>query len=97
MYLADHSGQVRVLRQTDGWRAADYRLDPPSQIWTSIAVDKAHRFYFGTQSGHVLGVAPDGRVFFDLNLRAPIDCYPALTSDRALIIGTRGGQLAAIG
>jgi outer membrane protein assembly factor BamB len=96
IYLADHSGQVQVLRQTDGSRAADYRLDPPSQIWSSVAVDRAHQLYFGTQHGHVLAVAPDGRVIFDLDLGAPIDCYPALTSDRTLIIGTRAGQLVAI-
>jgi outer membrane protein assembly factor BamB len=96
VYLADHSGQLQVLRQTDGSRAADYRLDPPRQIWTSVAVDRAHRFYFGTQDGHVLGVAPDARVLFDIDLGAPIDCYPALTTDRTLIIGTRDGLLVTI-
>lgn len=97
IYLADHSGQVQVLRQADGSRAADYRLDPPSQIWSSVAVDRAHRLYFGTQQGRVLGTSPDGRVMFNIDLAAPIDCYPALTSDHRLIIGARNGQLVAIG
>jgi hypothetical protein len=52
--------------------------------------------YFGTQQGHLLGVAPDGSVLFDLALGSPIDAYPALTADGALIVGDRDGGLTAV-
>lgn len=96
-YVADHSGRVRVLDVTDGAEVAAYQLEPPQQIWTSVAVDRAHRAYFGTQDGHLLGVEPDGEVLFDVDLGAPIDSYPALTGDAAVIIGARNGELVAVG
>ena len=96
-YVADHSGQVSVLRVADGSPAAVHQLAPPRQIWSSVAVDRAHRFYVGTQDGHVLGVAPTGAVLFDVALGGPVDSYPALTADHALIVGDRDGDLVAIG
>jgi outer membrane protein assembly factor BamB len=95
-YLADHAGRVRVVRAADGSEAASYQLEPPRQIWSSVAVDRARRVYFGTQQGHLLGVAPDGSVLFDLALGSPIDAYPALTADGALIVGDRDGGLTAV-
>ncbi|HEY2223902.1 PQQ-binding-like beta-propeller repeat protein [Actinomycetospora sp.] len=96
-YVADHAGQVSVLRIADGSRAAVHQLAPPRQIWSSVAVDGTHRFYFGTQDGHVLGVAPTGAVLFDLAVGGPVDSYPALTADRALVVGDRRGDVIAIG
>ena len=95
-YLADHAGRVRVVRTADGSPAASYQLEPPRQIWSSIAVDRARRVYFGTQQGHLLGLAPDGSVLFDLALGGPIDAYPALTADGAVIVGDRDGGLTAV-
>ena len=96
-YLADHSGRLRVLRVVDGSQAASYELDPPRQIWSSVAIDRAHRVYFGTQDGHLLGVDPAGALLFDVGLGGPIDAYPALTADGALIVGDRNAGLVAIG
>jgi hypothetical protein len=95
-YLADHAGRVRVARTADGSEAASYQLEPARQIWSSVAVDRARRVYFGTQQGHLLGIAPDGSVLFDLALGGPIDAYPALTADGALIVGDRDGGLTAV-
>ena len=96
-YLADHSGRIRVLRIADGSQAASYQLGPPAQIWSSVAVDRARRLYFGTQDGHLIGVDPAGSVLFDVALGGPIDAYPALIGDGALVVGTRNGVLVAIG
>jgi outer membrane protein assembly factor BamB len=96
-YLADHAGHVRVLRVADGSQAASYQLDPPQQIWSSVAVDRAQRVFFGTQDGHLLGVDPTGSVLFDLTLGGPIDAYPALMADGALVVGDRGAGVTAIG
>lgn len=96
-YVADHSGRVRVLDMADGSESAAYQLDPPQQIWTAVAVDRGHRLYFGTLDGHLLGVGPDGAVLLDVNLGSSIWSYPALTGDGALIIGSRDGELVAVG
>lgn len=45
----------------------------------------------------MLGVAPTGAVLFDVALGGPVDSYPALTADHALIVGDRDGDLVAIG
>ena len=95
-YVADHSGRVRVLDVPTGTEVASYQLDPPQQIWTAVAVDRAHRLYFGTLDGHVIGVAPDRTVLFDVDLGQSVYSYPALTADGALIIGGRDGALVAI-
>ncbi|GLZ48897.1 hypothetical protein Acsp06_50820 [Actinomycetospora sp. NBRC 106375] len=96
-YVADHSGRVRVLDIADGAEVAGYQLSSPEQIWSSVAVDRAHRLYFATQDGHVLGAGPDGRVLFDVAVGDPVDSYPALTADGVLIVGDRGGDVVAIG
>ena len=36
-------------------------------------------------------------MLFDVSLGAPVDAYPALTADGALIIGATNGTLVAIG
>lgn len=96
-YVADHSGRVRVLDVGNGTEVAGYQIDPPQQIWSSVAVDRGHRLYFGTQDGHLHGVDPAGAVLFDVALGAPIDSYPALTGDGAVVIGARNGELVAVG
>jgi outer membrane protein assembly factor BamB len=66
-------------------------------IWSSNVIDKDYRVYFAGQNGHVYGVSQAGEVLFDVNLGAPVDAYPALTADGALIIGATNGTLVAIG
>jgi outer membrane protein assembly factor BamB len=95
-YVGDHSGTVHVFRVGDGSEAATYRHSA-AQIWTSTIVDASYRLYYGTQAGHVIGLGPNGATLFDLDLGAPIDCYPALTGDAHLIIGDRNGTLVSVG
>ncbi|HZA12534.1 PQQ-binding-like beta-propeller repeat protein [Mycobacterium sp.] len=95
-YVADHSGTVHVFRVSDGSEAATYRHSP-AQIWTSTVVDAGYHLYYGTQAGHVIGLDASGATLFDIDLGAPLDCYPALTADANLIIGDRNGTLVSIG
>ena len=94
-YVGDHSGTVHVFRVGDGTQAAAYRVSP-AQIWTVPVVDSSYRLYYGTQDGHAIGLNADGTKLFDVDLGAPVDCYPALTADANLIIGARNGTLSAI-
>ncbi len=96
-YVADHSGRVRVFDVPTGAEVASYQLDPPQQIWTAVAIDREHRLYFGTLDGHVIGVAPDRSLLFDVDLGEPVYSYPAVTADGAVVIGGRDGTLVAIG
>jgi outer membrane protein assembly factor BamB len=95
-YLADHAGRVRVLRVADGTEAATHQLVPPSQIWSSVALDRNRRVYLGTQDGHVIGLGPDLAVLFDVDVGGPVDSYPALTADGALIVSDRDARVVAI-
>ena len=94
-YVGDHSGTVHVFRVRDGTQAAAYRVSP-AQIWTAPVVDSSYRLYYGTQDGHTVGLNADGTKLFDIDLGAPVDCYPALTANANLIIGARNGTLSAI-
>lgn len=97
-YVGDHKGRVHVYDVRTGTEVATYRIEPHiTEIWSSNVVDNHYRVYFAGQNGHVYGVSPAGVVLFDVNLRAPIDSYPALTADGALIIGATNGTLVAIG
>jgi outer membrane protein assembly factor BamB len=97
-YVADHKSRVHVYDVHTGTEVATYQIGPHlTEIWSSTVVDKDYRVYFGGQNGHVYGVSPAGVVLFDVNLGAPVDAYPALTADGALIIGASNGTLAAIG
>ena len=95
-YVADHSGTVHVFRVSDGSDAATYRHSA-AQIWTSTVVDASYHLYYGTQTGHVIGLDSAGTTLFDVDLGVPVDCYPALTADARLIIGDRSGALVSIG
>jgi outer membrane protein assembly factor BamB len=95
-YVADHSGTVHVFRVSDGSEAATYRHSP-AQIWTSTVVDASYHLYYGTQNGHVIGLDSTGTTLFDVDVGAPVDCYPALTADAHLIIGDRNGALVSFG
>jgi outer membrane protein assembly factor BamB len=89
---------VHVYNVRTGTEVATYQIGPHiTEIWSSTVVDKDYRVYFAGQNGHVYGVSPAGVVLFDVNLRAPVDAYPALTADGALIIGASNGTLVAIG
>lgn len=95
-YVGDHTGRVQVWDTRTGRLVASYG-PLPAQIWSSTIVDRDYRLYFGTQDGHALGLAPDGSVLFDVPVGGPVDSYPALTADGALLIGTRNRMLTAIG
>ena len=94
--LGDHTGRVHVFDIADGAEAATYRVGP-GQIWSSTVLDRTYRLYFASQDGHVFGVDSGGTLLFDLDLHAPIDSYPALSADGALIIGARNGILTSVG
>jgi outer membrane protein assembly factor BamB len=94
-YVADHSGAVHVFRVADGSEAATYR-PAAAQIWSSTVLDDRYHLYFGTQTGHAIGLDAQGATLFDVDLGAPIDSYPALTADANLIIGARNGTLTAL-
>jgi outer membrane protein assembly factor BamB len=96
-YVGDHKSRVHVYDVSTGTEVATYQIAPPTLIWSSNVVDKDYRVYFAGQNGHVYGVSPAGVVLFDVNLGAPVDAYPALTADGALIIGASNGTLVAIG
>ncbi|HEV7831055.1 MAG TPA: PQQ-binding-like beta-propeller repeat protein [Pseudonocardiaceae bacterium] len=95
-YVGDHAGRVHVFDIGNGSEATTYRVGP-GQIWSSTVVDRTYRLYFASQDGHVFGVDSGGTLLFDLNLDAPIDSYPALSADGALIIGARNGILTSVG
>jgi outer membrane protein assembly factor BamB len=95
-YVADHSGTVHVFRTSDGTQATTYQATQ-AQIWSATVIDAHYRVYFGTQSGHAVGLDASGARLFDIDLGAPVDSYPALTADANLIIGARNGTLSAIG
>jgi outer membrane protein assembly factor BamB len=94
-YVADHDGRVHVFDVRTGAEAASYRI-PGTEIWSSTVVDRDYRVYFGGQNGHAYGVDAAGKVLFNVDLGGPVDCYPALTADGALIIGAGNGTLTAI-
>jgi outer membrane protein assembly factor BamB len=95
-YVADHAGLVHVLDVRTG--AETTRYGPlGAQIWSSPVVDRAYRVYVAGQNGHAYGFAPDGRALFDVDLGGPVDSYPALTGDGALVVGSRNGFVTAIG
>jgi outer membrane protein assembly factor BamB len=95
-YVGDHSGTVHVIRVSDGSEVASYR-HAAAQIWTSTIVDASYHLYYATQAGHIIGLDPNGATLFDVDVGAPVDCYPALTADANLIIGDRSGTLMSIG
>jgi outer membrane protein assembly factor BamB len=94
-FVADHSGTVHLLNTNDGTETSTYRAST-AQIWSAVVVDDTYRAYFGTQTGHAIGVDAHGGTMFDVDLGAPVDSYPALTADATLIIGDRNGTLSAI-
>ncbi|MDQ2708323.1 MAG: PQQ-binding-like beta-propeller repeat protein, partial [Actinomycetota bacterium] len=90
------AGRVQAWDIRTGRRAASYG-PLPAQIWSSTVLDRGYRLYFGTQDGHVLGLAPDGTRLFDVRVGGPVDSYPALSGDGVLLVGSRDGTLTAIG
>jgi hypothetical protein len=53
--------------------------------------------YFAGQNGRVYGFDAHGHRLFDVGLGGPVESYPALTADGALIVGSRNGFVTAIG
>ncbi len=102
-YVGDHHGVVTALTARTGKVAARY-LGPTTRpadnrsigVWTSPVVDAHHDVYWGSRSGHIVGVKPDGELLFDLNVDATVDSYPAL-GDGLLVVGLTDGRLMGIG
>ena len=69
--------------------AAEYFPWPPPD-------DPDRAPYRGTQTGHVIGLDTTGATLFDVDLGAPVHCYPALAADANLIVGARNGTLSVI-
>lgn len=101
-YFGDHDGVVTGIDVESGGVLARY-LGPTKRpqdnrsigIWTSPVIDANHDVYWGTRSGHVRGVAPDGKELFDLDVDATADSYPAL-ADGLLVVGLTDGRLLGI-
>jgi outer membrane protein assembly factor BamB len=94
-YVADHAGLVHAFDVRSGAVIATYG-PVGAQIWSSVVVDRAYRVYFGGQNGHAYGFDAHGQRLFDVDLGGPVDSYPALTADGALIIGSGNGFVTAI-
>lgn len=95
-YVGDHGGTVTAFDVRTGAVVRTYRLNG-AEIWSSTILDSRYRLYYATQTGHVHGLNPDGGQLFDVNVGAPVDSYPALTADHALVVGSRNGLLTSIG
>ncbi|HEY0497793.1 MAG TPA: PQQ-binding-like beta-propeller repeat protein [Kutzneria sp.] len=95
-YVGDHGGTVTAFDARTGAVVRSYRLNG-AEIWSSTILDSRYRLYYATQAGHVHGLAPDGGPLFDVNVGGPVDSYPALSADHALIVGSRNGLLTSIG
>ncbi|MGH9071177.1 MAG: PQQ-binding-like beta-propeller repeat protein [Acidimicrobiales bacterium] len=94
-YYGDNNGIVYVTQSSTGKPVVRYQ--GLEGVWSTPVVDSAHDAYFGTQGKHIYGYAYDGRKLFDIDAHAPIDSYPALGGDGALIIGTEKANLYSIG
>lgn len=102
-YFGDHDGVVTGIDVASGGVLARY-IGPTKRpadnrsigVWTSPVIDAHHDVYWGTRSGHVRGVAADGRELFDLDVAATADSYPAL-ADGLLVVGLTDGRLLGIG
>lgn len=102
-YVGDHKGVVTALDVRTGDVAARY-LGPTERptdnrsvgVWTSPVVDARHNVYWGSRSGHVVGMSASGKMLFDLNVDATVDSYPAL-GDGLLVVGLTDGRLMGIG
>lgn len=101
-YFGDHHGVVTGVDVASGGVVARY-LGPTRRpadnrsigVWTSPVIDAHHDVFWGTRSGHVRGVAKDGRELFDLDVDATVDSYPAL-ADGLLVVGLTDGRLLGI-
>ncbi|WP_086663351.1 PQQ-binding-like beta-propeller repeat protein [Lentzea kentuckyensis] len=95
-YIGDHGGTVSAFDVRTGRIVRSYHLNG-EQIWSSTIVDRNYRLYYANQVGHVYGLTPEGGVLFDVNVGGPVDSYPALSADGALVVGSRNGVLTSIG
>ncbi len=101
-YFGDHDGVVTGIDVASGAVLARY-IGPTKRpadnrsigVWTSPVIDARHNVYWGTRSGHVRGVAADGRELFDLDVDATVDSYPAL-AEGLLVVGLTDGRLLGI-
>jgi outer membrane protein assembly factor BamB len=102
-WFGDHAAYVTAVDATTGNRLGRSRGEsrqsphgPSVGVWTSPLVDSAHDVYWGTRLGHVYGRAADGRSLFDIETKATVDSYPALTADGLLVVGVTDGRLLGI-
>ena len=99
-FYGDHTATLYVVDTASGriTRPTITRVDKPDRshgIWTSSAIDAAGAAYYGTRSGHVFGVGPNGHVLFDHDLGGTLASYPALGGDGSLYIGSSNGTIIA--
>ena len=100
-YIGEHNNVVHVFAVASGKEVGRYSTvgkpgEPPSQVWTSVVVDRRHDLYFGTRPGWLVGVRADGQRLFTFDLGASTASYPALTGDGRLLIATDRGALVLI-
>ena len=102
VYDGDRRGGVNVVDARRGRLVARYqtlaptRLKPSVAVSTASIVDRERRVYFGTLAGHVLGLAPDGTVRFDLDLGSPVTAAVTLTASGGLVVGAEDGSLSLL-
>ena len=102
-YFGDHHAVLSAVDVRSGKLLARYP-GPTTRpqggrsvgIWTSPVIDNRHDVYWGSRSGHIHAVDASGKTLFDLDTRATVDSYPALT-DGLLVVGVTDGRLLGIG
>lgn len=100
-YYGDHTATLYVADVRTGTlvRSTTTRAERPGRsygIWTAPAVDAEGAAFYGTRSGHIFGVGPDGTQLFDLDVGGTVDSYPALDAHGTLYIGSSNGTLYAV-
>jgi outer membrane protein assembly factor BamB len=101
-YFGDNDGYVDAVRAATGQVLGRYGVHTRALssmgagVWTAPLVDSRHDVYFGTASGHVIGLNYDGGLLFDLPTGSVVASYPALTANGTLLIGSENGTLYAI-
>lgn len=101
-YVGEHNGQVHVYAAGSGRQVGRYPsgvtgTSGKTGVWTSVVVDRRHDAYFGTRSHYLIGVRPDGRRLFTVDIGSSTASYPALTGNGRLIIATDAGDVLMVG
>ena len=100
-YFGDHSATLFVVDTSTGALVRSTltlvpKTDRSHGIWTAPAVDADGTTFYGTRSGQVFGVGPDGTQLFDLDIGGTVDSYPAIDASGTLYVGNSLGMFYAI-